>query len=258
MRRIVIKVGSHVLTENSEISEERMLGLVDLISSLCKLNNEVILVSSGAVSSGYTKLKLDKSHIPNRQALAAIGQPLLLGMYQDKFSKFDILCSQILLTASDLDSRKLTQHAKNAVEVLLANKVVPIINENDVTATEELVFGDNDRLSAHVAYHFGADILVILSDIDGYYDKDPNKFDDAVVFKTHGRLSDEALREEHSANNEFATGGIVTKLQSADFLMEHDKEMFLASGFDLSDIKSFLLDGKQISGTLFTTKKEIR
>jgi glutamate 5-kinase len=217
--------------------------------------NEVILVTSGAVSSGYTKIKLDKSHIPNRQALAAIGQPLLLGMYSEKFAKFNMLCSQILLTASDLDSRKLTQHAKNAIEVLLANKIVPIINENDVTATEELVFGDNDRLSAHAAYHFGADMLVILSDIDGYYDKDPNKFDDAVVFKTHGRLSDEALNQEHSANNEFATGGIVTKLQSADFLMEHGKEMYLASGFDLSDIKSFLLNGVQKGGTHFISQK---
>jgi glutamate 5-kinase len=255
MRRIVIKVGSHVLTQDGEISRNRMMGLVELIASLYKANNEVILVTSGAVSSGYTKLKLDKSHIPNRQALAAIGQPLLLGMYQDKFSKFNILCSQILLTASDLDSRKLTEHAKNAIEILLANKVVPIINENDVTATEELVFGDNDRLSAHVAYHFDADILVILSDIDGYYDRDPNKFDDAVVYKTHGRLSDEALNQEHSANNEFATGGIVTKLQSADFLMENGKEMYLASGFDLSDIKSFLLDGIQKGGTHFISQK---
>lgn len=255
MKRIVIKVGSHVLTENSEISRTRMIALVELIASLYDAKNEVILVTSGAVSSGYTKIKLDKSHIPNRQALAAIGQPLLLGMYSEKFAKFNMLCSQILLTASDLDSRKLTQHAKNAIEVLLANKIVPIINENDVTATEELVFGDNDRLSAHAAYHFGADMLVILSDIDGYYDKDPNKFDDAVVFKTHGRLSDEALNQEHSANNEFATGGIVTKLQSADFLMEHGKEMYLASGFDLSDIKSFLLNGVQKGGTHFISQK---
>jgi glutamate 5-kinase len=255
MRRIVIKVGSHVLTENNEISKCRMIGLVELIVSLYKANNEVILVTSGAVSSGYTKLKLDKSHIPNRQALAAIGQPLLLGMYQEKFSKFGMLCSQILLTASDLDSRKLTEHAKNAIEALLLNKVVPIINENDVTATEELVFGDNDRLSAHVAYHFDADILVILSDIDGYYDKDPREFSEAKVYKTHGLLIDEALNQEHSANNEFATGGIVTKLQSAQFLMLNHKEMFLASGFNLDDIKSFLIDGVQIGGTHFRNEK---
>ncbi len=251
MKRIVIKVGSHVLTENGEISKTRMASLVEMIASLQKLYKEVILVSSGAVSSGYTQLKLDKSFIPNKQALAAIGQPLLLRMYQEKFAKYDMLCSQILLTASDLDSRKRTEHAKQAIEVLLENNVIPIINENDVTATEELVFGDNDRLSAHVTYYFDADILVILSDIDGYYDKDPNKFRDAVMFKEHGFLDESVLSQEHSANNEFATGGIVTKLQSAQFLLENSKEMFLASGFDLSDIKSFLLDGIQKGGTLF-------
>ena len=251
MKRIVIKVGSHVLTENGEISKTRMASLVELISLLNDMNKEVILVSSGAVSSGYTQLKLDKSFIPNKQALAAIGQPLLLRMYQERFAKYDILCSQILLTASDLDSRKRTEHAKQAIEVLLTNKVIPIINENDVTATEELVFGDNDRLSAHVTYHFDADILVILSDIDGYYDKDPNKFSDAVMYKAHSFLSENVLAEEHSANNDFATGGIVTKLQSAQFLLENDKEMFLASGFDLGDVKSFLIDGIQKGGTLF-------
>ncbi len=251
MKRIVIKVGSHVLTENGEISKTRMASLVELISLLNDMNKEVILVSSGAVSSGYTQLKLDKSFIPNKQALAAIGQPFLLRMYQEKFAKYNILCSQILLTASDLDSRKRTEHAKQAIEVLLTNKVIPIINENDVTATEELVFGDNDRLSAHVTYHFDADILVILSDIDGYYDKDPNKFNDAVMFKEHGFLDEATLSQEYSANNEFATGGIVTKLQSAQFLLENGKEMFLASGFDLTNIKSFLIDGRQKGGTLF-------
>lgn len=252
MNRIVIKVGSHVLTENAQISKERMKSLVELIASLQQKGKEVILVSSGAVSSGYTRLKLDKSNIANRQALAAIGQPLLLKMYQEKFDKFGIICSQVLLSAADLDSRKRTEHAKNAIEVLLANNVVPIINENDVTATEELVFGDNDRLSAHVTYHFDADLLVILSDIAGYYDKDPNKFDDAIMYKRHSFLTEDVLNAQPSANNEFATGGIVTKLQSAQFLLENDKEMFLASGFDLVDIKSFLLDGAQKGGTLFT------
>ncbi|MDD3775828.1 MAG: glutamate 5-kinase [Sulfurovaceae bacterium] len=251
MKRIVIKVGSHVLTENGDISKDRMASLVELIASLQKTGKEVILVSSGAVSSGYTQLKLDKSFIPNKQALAAIGQPLLLRMYQEKFARYNMLCSQILLTASDLDSRKRTEHAKQAIEVLLSNNVIPIINENDVTATEELVFGDNDRLSAHVAYHFDADMLAILSDIDGYYNKDPREFKDAVVFKEHGFLDEKTLTSEHTPNNEFATGGIVTKLQSAQFLLENGKEMFLASGFDLSDIRSFLIDGIQQGGTLF-------
>ncbi|HHO41747.1 MAG TPA: glutamate 5-kinase [Epsilonproteobacteria bacterium] len=252
MQRIVIKVGSHVLTCKEGVNKERMGRLVEFIATLAKLNKEVILVTSGAVASGFTKLQIDKSHISNRQALAGIGQPFLMMMYQEKFARFNMLCSQVLLTASDFDSRKRTSHAKNAIEALLKHGVVPIINENDVTATEELVFGDNDRLSAHVAYHFDADILVVLSDIAGYYDKDPNKFKDAVMYKTHSFLSQDVLNAECSANNEFATGGIVTKLQSAQFLMQNKKEMYLASGFDLSDVKSFLIQGVQKGGTLFT------
>jgi glutamate 5-kinase len=254
MRRIVIKVGTHVLTHKGLISKERIKALVELICDIKKGGDEVILVSSGAVGAGYTKLKLDKSFIPNRQALAAIGQPLLLRMYQEKFAKYDVLCSQVLLTASDLDSRRRTTHAKNAIDVLLAQGVVPIINENDVTATEELVFGDNDRLSAHVTHHFDADILVILSDIDGYYDSDPRANKDANIRLMVNHLSEEELTMQVSPNNEFATGGIVTKLQSADFLMKNGKAMFLSSGFDLSYVRSFLIDNQHISGTHFKVK----
>jgi glutamate 5-kinase len=135
----------------------------------------------------------------------------------------------------------------------LENSVVPIINENDTVSIEELVFGDNDRLSAHVAHHFDASLLVILSDIDAYYDKDPNRYDDAKRRAVVTKVSEEELNAEHSPNNEFATGGIVTKLQSADFLMKHGREMFLASGFDLSSVRAYLVDKEHIGGTLFKT-----
>jgi glutamate 5-kinase len=253
--RLVIKVGSHVLTENGGIARERMMALVELIAQLKRHGYEVILVSSGAVAAGYTKLALDRSSIANRQALAAIGQPLLLKMYQEKFARFDLLCSQVLLSANVFDSRKATAHAKVAVDTLLANGVVPIINENDTVSIEELVFGDNDRLSAHTTHYFDAKMLVILSDIDAFYDKDPNKYDDATVRKVVSQISQEELCAEHTPNNEFATGGIVTKLQSADFLMKHGREMFLASGFDLSDVKSFLIEKEHRGGTLFTPHK---
>jgi len=251
MKRIVIKVGSHVLTENGAIAKGRMLALVELIAELKKSLYEVILVSSGAVAAGYTQLALDRGEIANKQALAAIGQPFLMKMYQEKFAKFWILCSQVLLRADLFESPKHTAHAKVAIDTLLKNKVVPIINENDTVSIEELVFGDNDRLSAHVAHYFDAQLLVILSDIDAYYDKDPNQYDDAVQHLVIHSIKDEELRAEYTPNNAFATGGIVTKLQSADFLMKHGKEMFLASGFNLRDVKSFLLDGKHIGGTLF-------
>jgi glutamate 5-kinase len=255
MSRIVIKVGSHVLTENGMIARRRMLALVELITLLKVNSYEVILVSSGAVAAGYTKLPLDRKSVPNRQALAAIGQPLLLKMYQEKFEIFDLLCSQVLLSADVFESPKPIAHAKVAIDTLLAHGVVPIINENDTVSIDELVFGDNDRLSAHVAHYFDADLLVILSDIDAFYDKDPNRYKDAKRRKVVNYLEEDELKAEHSPNNEFATGGIVTKLQSADFLMKHHREMFLASGFDLSDVKSFLLDKVHQGGTLFTPKK---
>ncbi len=251
MKRIVIKVGSHVLAENGGIAKERMLSLVEMISDLKQNSYEVILVSSGAVAAGYTKLQLDKSSVPNRQALAAIGQPLLLSMYQDKFARFGILCSQLLLSADLFDSRRHTEHAKNAVDALLSNGVVPIINENDTVSIEELVFGDNDRLSAHVAYYFDAELLVILSDIDAYYDKDPNAYKDAVRRDKISQLSQEELEARQLPNDTFATGGIVTKLQAADFLMKRGKAMYLASGFDLSDVRSYLLENEHKGGTLF-------
>jgi len=249
--RIVIKVGSHVLTENGSIAKERMFALVTLISELKKEKYDVILVSSGAVAAGYTQLPLDRSIIANKQALAAIGQPLLLTMYQNKFAKFDLLCSQVLLYAEVFQSSEHTQHAKVAIDTLLANNIVPIINENDTVSIEELVFGDNDRLSAHVAHHFDARLLVILSDIDAFYDKDPNRYDDAKRRAVVTHITQEELEAEHTPNNAFATGGIVTKLQSADFLMKQGREMFLASGFDLSSVKAFLVHGEHVGGTLF-------
>ena len=250
-KRIVIKVGSHVLTENGMVAKKRMRDLVELIALIMAKNQEVILVSSGAVSAGYTVLPLDRWSVGNKQVLAAIGQPLLLKMYQEKFAIHDILCSQVLLSAADLDSKKRTHLAQVAIDNLLINRVVPIINENDVIATEELEFGDNDQLSAYVAENFNAELLVILSDIDALYDKDPRNFDDAVVRKEVSSISEEELNAPTTANNEFATGGIVTKLKAAHFLLNHGKQMFLATGFDLKDAQSFLLDGVQKGGTLF-------
>ena len=250
-QRIVIKVGSHVLTEEGNIAATRMLALVELISMLNIYKYDVILVSSGAVSAGHTILALDRNILANKQALAAIGQPLLLKLYQEKFSKFEQLCSQVLLSADVFDSSEHIAHAKVAIDTLLENNVIPIINENDTVSIEELIFGDNDRLSAHVAHHFDAQLLVMLSDINAFYDKDPNTYNDAKRRPVVTHLTQAELEAEHTPNNEFATGGIVTKLQSADFLMKHGREMFLASGFDLSDAKSLLIDGVHVGGTLF-------
>ncbi len=250
MERLVLKVGSAVLTENGKIAHRRLDNLVEFISQL-KQKYEVILVSSGAVAAGYTALQLDKSKVANKQALASIGQPLLMHTYRREFAKYEIVCSQVLLEASIFKDEIRLNHAKEAINVMLQNGVVPIMNENDVTAVEELVFGDNDQLSAYITHYFDADLLAILTDIDGFYDKNPHESKDAKMQKIVTNIDPELLTQQHSANSEFATGGIVTKLKAADFLMQNNKKMFLTSGFDLDNIKEFLLNGKHKGGTLF-------
>ena len=250
MARIVLKVGSAVLTQDNTISLSRMQALVDFIKEL-RNKNEVILVSSGAVSAGYTELQLDKKILKHKQALAAIGQPILMHKYFEKFSKENILCSQVLVTANNLSRKDDSKRIQDTIDVLLDNNVIPIVNENDATATQELEIGDNDQLSAYITKETSADILVILSDIDAYYDKDPRKYNDASILKCVKSIDPKALEKDCTPHNEIATGGIVTKLKAAKYLLDNNISMFLASGFDLSDIKSFLIDNKHMGGTLF-------
>ncbi|PSM51608.1 gamma-glutamyl kinase [Campylobacter blaseri] len=250
MKRVVIKVGSHVLSDKDKISEERVGNLCSFLAKLMQ-KYEVILVSSGAISAGGHKVNIKKDSVVNRQILASVGQAYLMEIYSDIMVKYDISVAQILLTARDFDSRKATAHAKNLVDGLCKNKILPIINENDATAIEEIVFGDNDSLSANVAYYFNGDMLVILSDIDGYYDDNPNTNKNAKIRPLVPSLKKEELELKADAGSEFGTGGIVTKLKAANFLLNNNKSMFLTSGFDLKDAYSFLLDGKKIGGTLF-------
>ncbi|MCT7519693.1 glutamate 5-kinase [Aliarcobacter cryaerophilus] len=251
MKRLVIKVGTAVLTQGEELALQRMKNLVNLISTLKNDKNlEVILVSSGAVGAGYTELKLDKTVLANKQTLAAIGQPKLMKTYQEMFQEFGITVAQMLFIADDFDSRKRSKNAKNVMEILLQNKVIPIINENDVIATEELI-GDNDQLAAYITHYFKADMLVILTDIDGYYDKNPREFSDAKIQIIINEISQDELDKKPSANSKFATGGIVTKLKAADFLMQKNIPMYLTSGFDLTNAYDFLVDNNHKSGTIF-------
>lgn len=251
MKRLVIKVGTAVLTQGEELALQRMKNLVNLISTLKNDKNlEVILVSSGAVGAGYTELKLDKTVLANKQTLAAIGQPKLMKTYQEMFQEFGITVAQMLFIADDFDSRKRSKNAKNVMEILLQNKVIPIINENDVIATEELI-GDNDQLAAYITHYFKADMLVILTDIDGYYDKNPREFSDAKIQKIINEISQDELDKKPSANSKFATGGIVTKLKAADFLMQKNIPMYLTSGFDLTNAYDFLVHNNHKSGTIF-------
>ena len=255
MKRVVVKVGSAVLTQDGEIALTRMQALVNFLVQL-REKYEVILVSSGAVAGGYTKLKLDRTILANKQALAAIGQPVLMGRYAKKFEKHDVITAQVLVTAANLNKPDDIQRVKNTVETLLQNGVIPIVNENDATATDELEVGDNDQLSAYITKHTEADMLIILSDIDAFYDSDPRKNPDAKVRKIVNFIDNEMLTQEVTPNNVFATGGIVTKLKAAAYLLKDNRDTFLASGFDLSDVKSFMLDGIHEGGTLFTKRSQ--
>ena len=254
MKRLVIKVGSAVLTENNHIAKERMMNLVSMISALTK-KYDVILVTSGAVAAGYSALKLDKRKQIGKKALAAAGQPILMTAYKKKFDIYDIDTAQILLTEDDFDSRKRTKMFQEIIDAHLQNDILPIINENDITSTPEQLFGDNDQLSANVAHATNADLLVILSDIDGYYDKNPQENKDAKLHKIINEFSENELKDTSSPNNDFATGGIVTKLKAADYLIKRGRKVFLCNGFNLNTAESFLIDDKHILGTLFEPKE---
>ena len=250
MKRVVIKVGSAVLTEQNHIAKERMQALVDLIVDMRK-KYEVILVTSGSVAAGYTELKLDKKILSNKQALAAIGQPLLMHRYKKMFEVHNIITSQVLVTTSNFNTSEQAKIAENSIDTLLEHKILPIVNENDATSIDELILGDNDQLSAYAAFYFNADMLAILSDIDAYYDHDPRTHSEAKAYKRVPSIRPSELEETVTPNNSFATGGIVTKLKAADFLLKRGKKMFLASGFDLESARSFLLDDIHTGGTLF-------
>ena len=253
MKRIVFKVGTATLYEEGKLSK-RVDEIVKLLSELNK-EYEILLVSSGAVGAGYTRCPLDKSKIENKQALAAIGQPLLMREYKERFNKFNTTVAQVLLTAADLDSRKRTTYAKKMIDVLLKNKVIPIINENDSVAIEEILFGDNDQLSAYVTYYFGADMLIMLSDIDAFYTDNPKVNKDAKPIKVVREIKEEWLNSDCNPNDEFATGGIVTKLKAAKFLMDRGIPMYLTKGDNLESVKE-ILKGNQIGGTLFLPKEK--
>lgn len=254
MKRIVIKVGSSILTETTNIAKERMLNLVSLIADVRK-KYEVILVSSGAVAAGYTALQLDRNIPTSKKVLASVGQPILMSSYKSKFDIFNVNISQILLTEEDFDSRVHTKIVQDIIDRTLKNNILPIVSENDISTTPEQLFGDNDQLSAHVTYFTGSDMLVILSNIDGYYDSNPKDNPKAKIKKIVTEIKEEELRQSHTPNSKFATGGIVTKLKVAQYIMSKNRELFLCSGYDLSSAREFLIESTHNKGTLFTAKK---
>ena len=182
-RRVVVKIGSQILSSSDGIEEARLRGLVRELAELHDQKKEIVVVSSGAVAAGMTRLgrKERPKTIPEKQALAAVGQIKLMALYERHFSKFDKSVAQVLLTHEDLANRQRYINAKHTFQMLLESAIIPIVNENDTVAVEEMKFGDNDHLSALVATLLEADLLVILSDVEGVYDKDPRAHADAQL-----------------------------------------------------------------------------
>ena len=184
------------------------------------------MVTSGSVGAGRELCSVDESRntLASHQILASVGQARLIQIYADAFRKHKTTVAQILLTRGDFGLRKSYLNIRNTLENLLKYKIVPIVNENDTTAIQELAFGDNDQLAAYVSHYFDADLLTILTDIDGYYDTNPHIDKNAKLQKQVTTISQDELNAVDTANSEFATGGIVTKLKAADFLLNKNKK----------------------------------
>jgi glutamate 5-kinase len=217
-RRVVIKIGSQILSSATGIEEARLKELVSDLAALHDQGKEIVVVSSGAVAAGMTQLgrKERPQTIPEKQALAAVGQIRLMALYERAFSKFGKKVAQVLLTHEDLANRQRYLNAKHTFQMLLESAIISIVNENDTVAVEEMKFGDNDHLSALVATLLGADLLVILSDVDGVYDRDPRLNRDAVLIPVVKDLKETKTRVIGVSLSPFGTGGMATKIAAAE------------------------------------------
>ncbi|MGZ8444892.1 MAG: glutamate 5-kinase, partial [Candidatus Binatia bacterium] len=211
-RRVVVKIGSQILSSQDGIEEGRLRGLVRQLAELQSGKRQVVVVSSGAVAAGMTQLgwKERPKTIPEKQALAAVGQIKLMALYERTFARFDKSVAQVLLTADDLANRQRYINAKHTFQMLLGSSIIPIVNENDTVAVEEMKFGDNDHLSALVATLLEADLLVILSDVEGVYDKDPRVFDDAQLIPLIGEARGLRQAIGGASVSAVGTGGIAS------------------------------------------------
>lgn len=231
-RLIVVKVGSGVLSCDNGLNLEVIQSISSQISGLVKDGRQVILVSSGAVASGVKKIGLGKrpEGIPEKQAAAAVGQAGLMLQYEKVFSAFGLNVAQVLLTGEDMSNRKRYLNARNTLNTLLSWGVVPIVNENDTVAVEEIKFGDNDNLSAIIALMMDADTLVNLTDIDGLYNKDPRQYNDAAlipVVRTVGREIEALAGDIPGA---LGTGGMLSKIKAARKACSAGIPMTIAGG----------------------------
>lgn len=232
--RIVVKIGSSLLvdSETGSLNRSRLGSLADEIARLRARDQQVMIVSSGAIALGrrYLGLKAHQSRLEDHQAAAAAGQVLLVHAYQEILGERNIKIAQILLTPDDTENRRRYLNARSTLETLLRLGVVPVINENDTVATQEIRYGDNDRLGARVAEMTSADCLILLSDVDGLYDADPSGTDEAILIPEVHEITPRVESLAGKAVTAFGSGGMVTKLAAAKICMAAGCATLIANG----------------------------
>ena len=253
-KRIVVKVGTSSLTYDTGKTNLNKIGaLVRVIADLMNMGNEIVLVSSGAIGVGAGKVGLREKPKDTRQkqALAAIGQASLVAIYEKFFMEYGYSTGQVLLTKFVLDDELRYLSAKNAFETMIGYGVIPIVNENDVISTYEIEFGDNDTLSAYVSKLVNADLLVILSDIDGFYDGDPS-LETSKIIPVVEEITDEIRECAGGEGTRRGTGGMRTKLKAADIVCPYGIDMVITNGENPENLYK-IVNGEQV-GTLFKAK----
>ncbi len=256
-RRIVVKLGSNVITARNSLDMDVIESISGQISELMDKGVEVLLVSSGAMAAGIRKMGLPgrPEEIPKRQAISAIGQSGLINAYDKVFERFDKKVAQILLTSEDLNDRKRYLNARNSLHTLMDWKVVPIVNENDTIMVEEIKLGDNDNLAAMITLLMDADFLFILTDIEGLYDKDPRTHGDARLIPKVTTFKQEIEQYASDIPGTLGTGGMLSKIQAAQKVTAAGIPMIVAKG-DTKNILLRLLENAEAHGTYFIPKEK--
>jgi glutamate 5-kinase len=252
--RIVVKIGTSSLSfKNGKTNYTQLEKLAMVLSDLMSCGKEIILVSSGAIGVGAGRLKMDEppESLVARQALAAIGQVELIRIYQKFFYEYNQMVAQVLLTPEGLDDETRFRNARNTLNQLISMKIIPVINENDTVSTLEIQFGDNDQLSAKVAAMIDADLLIILSDIDGLYSSDPKQDPKAKILSEVHEISEEIEQSASGIGSSFARGGMSSKILAAKICREKSIDTVIINGKSPKNILK-VLAGEDI-GTLFTS-----
>ncbi len=253
---IVVKVGTSTLTyENGKLNLKRLEQIARILTDVKNSGKKVVLVTSGAIGVGMSKMGLQEKpkEVKVVQAVSAVGQCELMSIYDRLFSEYNTTVGQILMTKDVVTNPERNEHAVNTFSALLEHNVLPIVNENDSVSVDEIKFGDNDTLSAIVAKLIGADALIILSDIDGLYDKDPRTNENARIIPQVNEITEEIKNMACGAGSKRGTGGMITKLTAAEIATAEGISVVIANGNDPHIIYR-ILEGNEI-GTIFTGKR---